>query len=289
MKKRIFNVFLSLVVLFTTQLSSLNLIAVELDAVQFVTSVSLSTTTRPIGAAKVKDSSAIAADYSLDIGDGSTSDTSSVYTMPLPIEFTYTTSTPIQLLTTGGVNLGDVTIANNVISIQFMPAVSTLKNVKVAFNFWSNLNKAVLDYTNGNDLLFPTSTNPANTIHVNFSKSGSGGGGSGDSDVSKTLGYSRIDPTVVNWTITVNNGGYEVLDSIFEDTMENRQQYIPGSASFTYRNWKDKIIKTETADLELQQNTDGSQTFTKHFGYLTPDSASDDTEQHLFLFVIKQS
>lgn len=267
----VFALLFGLVVNFATPASA----AENLDASQFVKEVSLSNSSGPIGDKKISDASSVNATYDLTVGDGSQIDTSQPYTMPMPQELKYETSAPIELFTENGDRLGNVTIQSGTIAIHFDDNVKTMRNVEVFFNFWSNFNKGTLDYENGNDLAFPLQSNPNNTIHVNFSKSSSGGG-SGTSAISKTLTYDRTDPTIVHWTVTVNNGGYEVADSVFKDTMENTQDYIPGSAKIQYRNWNKQVIEENTNDLSFTTNDDGTKSTQLDFGYLTSADAKED-------------
>lgn len=262
MEKRISNILLTIVLLGSLIMNTLvafaeNFNLVGLDASQFVTSVLLSNTDGPLGNNKISDSSSVNIKYNLEVGDGNLIDTSQPYTMNLPTEFKRQTVVPIELFNQNGVKLATVEIRDGIVSIQFDDNVKTMKNVKVFFDFWENFDKTTLNYTDGNDLLFPTKENPENAIHVNFSKSGSGGG-SGTSAISKLLTYDDTDPTIVNWTITVNNGGYEVQDAVFKDVMENMQVYIVGSAQITYRNWNKKTIYTYTNDLIFTENSDGT-------------------------------
>ncbi|EOV3185301.1 hypothetical protein ACOMX4_002569, partial [Enterococcus faecalis] len=244
------------------------------DASQFVESVSLSNGDGPIGINKISDSSSVNVTYNLTIGDGSIIDTTSPYTMPIPSELKYSTTTPIELFTATGQKLGEVTIINGVASIHFEELVKTLKNVTLYFNFWSGFNKETLDYNDGNGLIFPTKNNPNYAIHVNFSKSSSGGG-SGTSAISKNLTYGENN--IVNWTVTINNGGYEVENSQFVDTMENTQNYVPGSTTINYRNWDRTILYAETTDLTFSDNGEGSKTSTLNFGYLTSAESKNST------------
>lgn len=244
------------------------------SASQFITNVALSNNDGAIGANKISDSSSVNVTYNMTIPDGVIIDTSQSYTMPLPMELKYQTTSPIELKKADGTLLGQVTIENNIISIVFEPTINTLSNRTLFFNFWSNFNKDTLNYDTGNDLIFPTKTDPNNKIHVNFSKSNSGGG-SGASAISKTLRYG--DDNTVIWTITINNGGYIVEDANFIDTMENTQNYIPGSTTINFRNYKNNIIKSSTEDLNFIPNSDGTQSVSMNFGRLYSDEEAVTT------------
>lgn len=245
------------------------------DATQFINSVTLSNNDGPIGTNKISDSSSVNVTYNMGIPEGVTIDTSQPYTMPLPVELKYQTTTPIQLKKADGTLLGQVTIQNNIISIVFEATINTLSNRTLFFNFWSGFNKDTLNYDNGNDLLFPIKDNPSNTAHVNFSKSNSGGG-SGASAVSKTLRYG--EDNTITWTITINNGGYSVGNANFVDTMENTQNYIPGSTTINFRNYKNNIINSSNEDLNFITNSDGTQSVSKNFGRLFSDDEAVETE-----------
>ena len=248
---------------------------VSTSAIQFVDQVTLSNSNGPITSNKISDASSVNTTYRLSIPNGTVIDTSQIYTLPLPQELKYTEATPIQLTKEDGTLLGSVTIQNNVLNIVFEPIINNLSNRTLFFNFWSAFNKNLLNYDVGNDLAFPTKNNPNNTIHVNFSKSSSGEG-SGSSAIAKTLHYEANN--VVSWTITINNGGYNVSDAIFTDTMSNTQDYIPGSTRIYYRNYKNTVIKTETTDLAFNSNLDGSQSATINFGRLYGDTQASLTE-----------
>lgn len=248
---------------------------INTNAAQFVDSVTLSNNDGPIGLNKISDSSSVNVTYNLEIPDGVVIDTSQEYTMSLPPELKYQTSSPIQLKKADGTLLGQVTIQNNIITIIFEPTINSLSNRSLFFNFWSGFNKDTLNYDTGNNLLFPTKNDPNNTIHVNFSKSSSGGG-SGASAISKTLRYG--EDNTVTWTITINNGGYSVSNAKFLDTMENTQNYIPGSTTINFRNYKNNIIQTSKTDLSFISNGDGTQSVMMNFGRLYSDEEAVATE-----------
>ena len=144
------------------------------NAAQFVDSVMLSNNEGPIGLNKISDSSSINVTYNMEIPDGVIIDTSQGYTMVIPPELKFQTTSPIQLKKADGTLLGQVTIRNNIITIIFEPTINSLSNRSLFFNFWSGFNKDTLNYDTGNDLVFPTKDDPNNKIHVNFSKSNSG-------------------------------------------------------------------------------------------------------------------
>ncbi|WP_081167993.1 MucBP domain-containing protein [Lactococcus garvieae] len=269
---------LLLLVLFlgnTLNISPLVHAATSTSAVQFVDNVTLATSNGPITSNKISDASLVNSTYTLNIPNGEVLDTSQPYTMPLPPELKPTTSAPIQLTKPDGTLLGEVTVQNNVISIMFEPVINSLSNRVLYFNFWSAFNKDTLNYDVGNNLIFPTKTNPNNSIHVNFSKSSSGEG-SGTSAVAKTLRYEANN--IVTWTVTINNGGYSVANANFFDTMSNTQDYVPGSTTIHYRNYKNTVIRSETTDLAFYSNSDGSKSTSLNFGRLYGDVEASLTE-----------
>ena len=245
------------------------------SAIQFVDQVVLSNNNGPISSNKISDASLVNATYTLSIPNGTVIDTAQTYSMPLPQELKYTGTAPIFLTKEDGTLLGSVTIQNNMLNIVFEPVINNLSNRTLFFNFWSGFNKNTLNYDMGNDLAFPTKNNLNNSIHVNFSKSSSGEG-SGNSAIAKTLHYEANN--IVSWTITINNGGYEVSDANFVDTMGNTQDYIPGSTSIHYRNYKNTVIKTESTDLVFNPNADGSQSTSLNLGHLRGDTEASLTE-----------
>ncbi|MDN2636833.1 Cna B-type domain-containing protein [Enterococcus avium] len=266
--KSLFSIIFLLSNLFT-QLGSTNAYAAEnLDASQFVTSVALADANGPIGTNRIRDTSSVQVTYNLNLGNGSAITTDQPYTMSLPKELNYTTTTPISINTPTGVHLADVTISNGIISIQFTSDAQSYDNLRINFNFWATFNRSQLNYETGNDLAFPTQTNPNNTVHLNFSKSSSGGG-SGTSAIAKSLSYEDTDPTIINWTLTVNNGGYPVENASLQDIMENNQDYIPGSMTIIHRNWRRAPLTTEHTEPVITQQADGTQTFNLSFGKLT--------------------
>ncbi|MGH1883471.1 Cna B-type domain-containing protein [Enterococcus avium] len=222
----------------------------------------------PIGTNRIRDTSSVQVTYNLNLGNGSAITTDQPYTMSLPKELNYTTTTPISINTPTGVHLADVTISNGIISIQFTSDAQSYDNLRINFNFWATFNRSQLNYETGNDLAFPTQTNPNNTVHLNFSKSSSGGG-SGTSAIAKSLSYEDTDPTIINWTLTVNNGGYPVENASLQDIMENNQDYIPGSMTIIHRNWRRAPLTTEHTEPVITQQADGTQTFNLSFGKLT--------------------
>lgn len=276
MKNRFLNFIATILVVLSPFTTVYAVTLANLDATQFVSNVTITNSDGSnIGTNKISDSSTINTVYDLDIGDGSQLDTTQPYTMPLPKELNYETTVPIQLLASDDTILGLVTIKDGMISIQFNDTIKTMENVKVYFNFYSKFNKDHLDYENGNDLAFPTRDNPANTKHINFSKSSSGGG-SGTSAISKNLRYGNPDRTIVTWSVTVNNGGYAVEDSKFYDEMENTQEYIPGSMRINFRNWNKVGLRSETADPMINQEAEGKQRFDFSFGKLTSAEEKND-------------
>lgn len=274
--KSLFSIIFLLSNLFI-QLGSTNVYAAEnLDASQFVTSVALADANSPIGTNRIRDTSSVQVTYNLNLGNGSAITTDQPYTMSLPKELNYTTTTPISINTPTGVHLADVTISNGIISIQFTSDAQSYDNLRINFNFWATFNRSQLNYETGNDLAFPTQTNPNNTVHLNFSKSSSGGG-SGTSAIAKSLSYEDTDPTIINWTLTVNNGGYPVENATLQDIMENNQDYIPGSMTVIHRNWRRTPLATEHTEPVITQQADGTQTFSLSFGKLTSVQEQNNT------------
>ncbi|KKF91702.1 MucBP domain-containing protein [Lactococcus petauri] len=276
--KKITNQLLLFILMLGSILNLTPLVSAETtspSAIQFVDQVVLSNNNGPINSNKISDASLVNATYTLSIPNGTVIDTAQTYSMPLPQELKYTGTAPILLTKEDGTLLGSVTIQNNMLNIVFAPVINNLSNRTLFFNFWSGFNKNTLNYDVGNDLAFPTKNNLNNSIHVNFSKSSSGEG-SGNSAIAKTLHYEAND--IVTWTITINNGGYEVSDANFADTMSNTQDYIPGSTSIHYRNYKNTVIKTETMDLVFNPNADGSQSTSLNLGHLHGDTEASLTE-----------
>ncbi|GAB2026310.1 Cna B-type domain-containing protein [Lactovum odontotermitis] len=281
MKKRLLRFFTVLLMLLSSLSSSAPAVAVSdkaLDASQFITSVSaMESDGTAISDNKIPDTSSVRFTYNLNIKNGGTIDTSQTYTVAVPELLTYVTSTPIELKLANGTTLGTVSISHGLISIQFNSAVKTLTNVTAAFFFSSEFDKNLIDYTNGNDLLFPTQSNPSNSVHINFSKTSSGGDSSGESSIAKQVSsYASDDQTIVNWTVVVNRRGDAIADSIYQDVMENAQYYIPGSMTITYRNWHLDTLTTESGNPTIMQQSDGSQTFSMDFGALTSENNEND-------------
>lgn len=279
MQKRLrsfFSIIFLLSNLFISLGSTKTYAAEELDASQFVSSVTLADADGPVGTNRIRDSSSIQVTYNLNLGNGSAITTDQPYTMSLPKELNYTTTTPISINTASGVHLADVTVTNGIVSIQFTSNVHSFDNLKINFNFWATFNRSQLNYNTGNDLAFPTQDTPNNTVHLNFSKSSSGGG-SGTSAIAKSLTYDDADPTIVNWTLTVNNGGYPVDNALLQDVMENNQDYIAGSMTIAHRNWRRAVLSTEQIDPTITQQTDGTQSFNLTFGKLTSAQEQNNT------------
>ncbi|AEJ23616.1 cell wall anchor domain-containing protein [Weissella koreensis KACC 15510] len=175
-----------------------------------------------------------------------------------------------------GVSMGTVDIINGQAIITFDDSVKTLTNIKGEFSFWSNFDKSQIDYENGNDISLPTSDNPDNKIHLKFSKDSSGGS-SGESLISKSLTYDKEDPTIIDWSITVNNVGNAVNNSIFVDRMDPGMEYIAGSTVIKYRNYKgsSEVLKVDNSDLNFIKQGDGSTQVTVNFGELTSKASQD--------------
>ena len=276
--KKITNQLLLFILMLGSILNLTPLVSAETkspSAIQFVDQVVLSNNNGPISSNKISDASLVNATYTLSIPNGTVIDTAQTYSMPLPQELKYTGTAPIFLTKEDGTLLGSVTIQNNMLNIVFEPVINNLSNRTLFFIFLSGFNKNTLTYDMGNDLAFPTKNNLNNSIHVNFSKSSSGEG-SGNSAIAKTLHYEANN--IVSWTITINNGGYEVSDANFVDTMGNTQDYIPGSTSIHYRNYKNTVIKTESTDLVFNPNADGSQSTSLNLGHLRGDTEASLTE-----------
>jgi LPXTG-motif cell wall-anchored protein len=280
MKKRLLNFLSILFMLFSVLASSGTARAIpteNLDASQFVTSVALQDNVgKPIGTNKISDSSTIRAIYNLNIGDGSKLDTSQTYMTRIPKELAYFSTDPVELkLVSDGTVIGTVNIIFGQVAIHFNENVKNLTNVQATFFYSPEFIKEQLDYSNGNDLAFPTRDNPNNTIHVNFSRTSSGGDSSGESSVSKMVRYDA-DQTYANWTVTINNKGDAVADSKYTDIMENSQFFIPGSMTVTYRNWENSPLKTVNDNPQIIQQPDGTQQFSLDFGALTSEDEKND-------------
>lgn len=283
MNKRLSAVLMTLVIVFNSLLSIMipatkTARADSLSATQFVDSVQVTDSNyQPITTNKISEDSTINIEYQLTIPSGKDIETSQPYTMPLPRELNTSTTKSFPITGANGVVLGQVTVENGEVKILFTNAVNSLSNIKIDFSFGSSFNKDQLDFDNGNDLTFPTKNNPTNSQHINFSKTNSGGPSSGNSSIAKNLNYDDNDDSIVNWTITINKVGDHVDNAILTDTMSNTQDYIPGSTTITYRNFKESPIKTEKTDLSFTKNSDGSQSTSKVFGELISKAEAKET------------
>ncbi|PWG00026.1 MucBP domain-containing protein, partial [Levilactobacillus bambusae] len=277
MPKKLWTSLMTLLILVNSLLGFSSAVAhaqTNSSAIQFVDSVTMKDSTgKAVGTTKISNSSAVQLLYQLKLPDGDV-DPTATYTMPLPPELRCEITTPVEITASDGTVLGHLTVTNGQINLTFTNAINQLANRTINFAIWAKFNKDTLDYSNGNDLVFPTANNVENILHVNFYESDSGIG-SGTSAISKTLRYEGGN--VVDWTVTINKGGYAVDDAVFEDTMENTQSYIQGSLTVNYRNYKEKSVpvSTETPNLTFTPNSDGSQSANIHFGTLTSKNVMD--------------
>ena len=183
-----------------------------------------------------------------------------------PIIVYNTGATPIQLVS-GNISIGTVDVSSGKAIITLNDNINTLTDIRGDFSFVAGFDKNRIDYTAGNDIQLP---GPEKNPHLNFRKATTGGG-SGESLLAKTVTYNADDPTIINWSITVNNRGIAVDNAILIDQLEMSQEYVPGSTSINYRNWNRKIIKSTHEDLVFN-----NQSMTHNFGTLTAADLEQD-------------
>ncbi|WP_083318259.1 Cna B-type domain-containing protein, partial [Floricoccus tropicus] len=259
--------------------AKLALAATNFDAAQYVTNVDmLAGGVNPNGKT-YPDSQSFQLKYQMNFGNGNNIDTTQPYIMNLPTLFSkFETTRPIRIEMEDGTFIGEVTIQNGKINIQFNDNVKSYNNVKINFSFWSGADKSKIDYTNGNDISFSLNDGTTKGYHVNFSKTSSSGS-SGQSAIAKNIApyNTNADETEITWRITVNKGGYLVNDSYLYDVVKNLQEYIPGSMNITYRNGDGKTLRQEKVNPVFIQQPDGSRVMSFHFGKLTPNKKNTPT------------
>jgi len=185
-----------------------------------------------------------------------------------PIIVYDTGATPIQLVS-GDISIGVVNVTSGKAIITLNNNVKTLTNIRGNFSFVAGFDKNRIDYVAGNDIELP---GPEKNPHLNFRRAATGSG-SGESLVSKTLTYDANDPTIINWSVTINNKGTAIDDAVLVDQLEMSQEYVPGSTSINYRNWNRKIIKRTHENLMFN-----NQRMEQHFGTLIDADLEQDND-----------
>lgn len=208
--------------------------------------------------AKVDDSDKVKVNYSFSIpGNVHKNETMSIQ---LPTQLQMVNYTDFPIMDTSGVTIANASIdkGTGLISIIFTSAVENKTDIKGSLFFWAKFDKEkLLEGENSFSMPLQGVTTDL-TLNVHKTKN-TGTGTTNPTVIFKSGSFDKNDPSLINWTITVNNAHQNLFDPKVTDTIGPGQKLISGTFSFNYRDENKKSLRKFT----LPTGNDVSEGFTR--------------------------
>ncbi|CAD5903064.1 LPXTG cell wall anchor domain-containing protein [Carnobacterium maltaromaticum] len=184
--------------------------------------------------AKVKDTDKIKVNYTFAIttpvNEGET------MSIALPAELKLVNYTEFPLKDSEGNTIALATTDKNtgLITLTFTDYVNGKSNINGELFFWAKLDKTVV--TDGNNLI----TMPVNDVTTDLTlkvtkTTGNSPGTTNPTVLFKSGAYDKNDPTVINWTITLNNAQQNLFQPTIIDIVGPGQVLLKNSFVVNYR------------------------------------------------------
>lgn len=211
---------------------------------QYMTSVSFTDITGN-GLSKVNDSDKIKVNYNFSIpGDVHDNET---MTLQLPQQLQLVNYTDFTITDSSGDVIAIATSdkTTGVITLTFTKVVENKKDITGSLFFWAKFDKnQIVDGEN----IFPMPLQGVTqdlTLNVHKVVS-TGTGTTNPTVIFKNGSFDKKDPTLINWTITINNANQSLLQPKVIDTIGSGQTLVPGSFTFNYRDQDKKSMNKFT-------------------------------------------
>ncbi|AHI55378.1 collagen binding domain-containing protein [Listeria ivanovii] len=209
-----------------------------------------------------------------------------VITQPVVSGETMTLTIPAQLklINFGGFPVNDAegnTIANatvdpttGTITLTFTDYVNTHTDLSGSLYYNATFNSKNIQTDQVNPILFPIK-NTTQVWNTYISKVSTGGGTGSPTVVFKQGRMDDKDPTILHWTVTLNNALLPIENAIYTDTLGSGQTLL-GKATVKYRDVNKKVV----SESEKKVSLDNNRNFKLTIGTLTNQSVviSYDTQ-----------
>lgn len=195
--------------------------------------------------AKVNDSDKVKVNYNFSIpGNVHENETMSI---PLPEQLQMVNYTDFPIMDASGVIIANASTnkTTGLITITFTHAVENKTDINGSLFFWAKFDKEKI-VEGENTFSMPlqgVTTDLTLTVRKVVS---TGTGTTNPTVIFKSGSFDKNDPSLINWTITINNAHQNLLQPKVIDTMGAGQQLVPGTFAFNYRDENKKSLNKFT-------------------------------------------
>lgn len=154
-----------------------------------------------------------------------------------------------------GNTIAEATInpTTGVITITFTDYVNTHTGLRGSLFYNASFNKNNIQIDKVNTILFPVN-NTTQVWNAYIGKVSTDGGGAGSPTVVFKQGrMDKNDPSILHWTVTLNNALLPIENAIYTDTLGSGQNLL-GDVTIKYRDVNKKTILTKKQSISLDNN-----------------------------------
>lgn len=195
--------------------------------------------------AKVNDSDKVKVNYNFSIpGDIHENE---IMSIPLPEQLQMVNYTDFPIMDASGTFIAKASTdkTTGLITITFTDAVENKTDINGSLIFWTKFDKEKL-LEGENTFAMPlqgVTTDLTLNVHKVVS---TGTGTTNPTVIFKSGSFDKNDPSLINWTVTINNAHQNLLQPKVIDTMGPGQNLVPGTFTFNYRDEKKKSLNKFT-------------------------------------------
>lgn len=208
---------------------------------ELLTSVSLTdSANNPIH--RVRNSDKIKVNYSFSLPDEAQAGDELTFDLPAILQMINYSDFPLLSQVGNEIGTAHIDRVTNKVTVTFNQFVTDHISISGQFYFWVKL---VNDRTEEGVNRIPLPVNGVTSnLELTVNKAvGIRTGTTNPTIIFKSGKFDSIDPQKINWTITINNSGQNLLMPIIKDSLGNGQQLLGDTFSVNYRDGDKKSLK----------------------------------------------
>ncbi|EOH98642.1 LPXTG-domain-containing protein cell wall anchor domain [Enterococcus haemoperoxidus ATCC BAA-382] len=191
---------------------------------------------------RVKNSDKIKVNYSFSLPDEAQVGDALTFELPAILQMVNYSDFPLLSKMGSEIGIAKIDRATNKVTVIFNQYVSNHNAINGQFFFWVKLvNDQTID--GDNEIPIPVNGTTSDLTLMANKTSGVSTGITNPTTIFKSGKFDSIDPQKINWTISINNSGQNLLMPIINDTLGAGQQLLNGTFSVNYRDVDKKSLK----------------------------------------------
>lgn len=238
--------------------------------------------------AKVDDSDKIKVNYSFSI-PGSVHENDTM-TIQLPEQLQMVNYKDFSIMDASGAVIANASTdkTTGLVTLTFTNEVENKTDITGSLFFWAKFD---VDKVSDGANVFPMSvrgTTQDLTLNVHKTSTGVGTGTTNPTVIFKSGSFDKNNPSLIDWTVTVNNAQQNLLQPKVIDTIGAGQTLVSGTLSFNYRDENKKSLKKFTlgAGAEVAEGQTKATTTATGFEVILENLGSYSTINHYSSVVI---